>query len=208
MAAVWERPAFRIEFCSSIYPLARRCGVRRGVWRAAVRVRFSPVLGGVLSQGLIRRSCLPVVEALLCGHGGTSLPSTGGCSSASPVDGFHTLMLRFCSGRVFPSSGPFSILQCKASPLFYTLRAFPAASLGLLEFRMWMWDWRLLWFVRFDPFGSPWFCVSGRTPCLCSGVGLLGTLFIQSKPLDSALSGVWSVPASSVETSLTLLSLG
>ncbi|KAG2298158.1 hypothetical protein Bca52824_034630 [Brassica carinata] len=95
-----------------------------------------------------------------------------------------------------------------ASPLFYTLRAFPAASLGLLEFRMWMWDWRLLWFVRFDPFGSPWFCVSGRTPCLCSGVGLLGTLFIQSKPLDSALSGVWSVPASSVETSLTLLSLG
>ncbi|KAL0731724.1 hypothetical protein Bca4012_027818 [Brassica carinata] len=39
-------------------------------------------------------------------------------------------------------------------------------------------------------------------------VGLLGTLFIQSKPLDSALFGVWSVPASSVETSLTLLSLG
>lgn len=52
-----------------------------------------------------------MVEALLWGHGGTSLPSTGGCSSASPVDGFHTLILRFCSGRVFLSSGPLSVLQ-------------------------------------------------------------------------------------------------
>ncbi|CAF1931547.1 unnamed protein product [Brassica napus] len=64
-----------------------------------------------------------------------------------------------------------------------------------------------MWFVRFDAFGGPWFCVSDRTPCMCSGVGLLGTLFIQSKPLGSALSSVWYVSASFVDSSLTLRSL-
>ncbi|CDY55281.1 BnaC05g51760D [Brassica napus] len=73
---------------------------------------------------------------------------------------------------------------------------------------MWIWDWWLMWFVRFDAFGGPWFCVSDRTPCMCSGVGLLGTLFIQSKPLGSALSSVWYVSASFVDSSLTLRSLG
>ncbi|KAL0659314.1 hypothetical protein Bca4012_079899 [Brassica carinata] len=60
----------------------------------------------------------------------------------------------------------------------------------------------------FDAFGGPWFCISGRTPCMCSGVGLLGTMFIQSEPICSALSGIWSVLASSVDLNLTLLSLG
>ena len=62
--------------------------------------------------------------------------------------------------------------------------------------------------MRVDAFGGPWFCVSGRIPCMCSGVGLVGILFIQSKPIDYALSGIWSVPDSSVDLNLTLLSLG
>ena len=176
-----------------------------------------------------------MVEAFLWGHGSTSLPSTGGCSSASPVDGFHTLILRLCYGRVFLLSGLLFVIQVVLKDelvvlgllirflhasatlklfflfslsLLLSLCVCPTTCFGVLDLRMWIWDWWLMWFVRFDAFGAPWFCVSDRTPCMCSGVGLLGTLFIQSKPLRSALSSVWYVSASFVDSSLTLRSLG